>query len=181
MKVIPTEFKGVVIIEPVVFKDVRGHFLEVFHQKRYADEAGTHLTFVQDNRSLSVKNSLRGLHLQLKKQQGKFVQAIKGEIFDVVVDLRRGSPTFGRWFSTLLSGENFHQIYIPPGFAHGFCVLSEEAIVEYKCTEYYDPSLETSLLWSDPALKIEWPVKNPILSKKDNEGKLLKDLIPLLP
>jgi dTDP-4-dehydrorhamnose 3,5-epimerase len=180
MKVISTKLAGVVIIEPVVYKDARGFFLEVFHQRRYADAAGISSPFVQDNRSRSVKNTLRGLHFQQKKPQGKFVHATAGEIYDVVVDIQKTSPTFGQWVSVVLSGENFQQLYVPPGYAHGFCVLSASADVEYKCTEFYDPALETSLLWNDPALHIDWPIKTPILSKKDSEGKLLKDLLPLL-
>jgi len=180
MKIIPTKLPGVLIIEPVVYKDARGYFLEAFHEKRYSDEAGITLPFVQDNRSRSVQNTLRGLHFQQKIPQGKFVQAVLGEIYDVVVDIKKGSPTFGQWVSTNLSGENFRQIYVPPGYAHGFCVLSATADVEYKCTAFYDPTLEMSLLWNDPTLQIDWPIKNPILSKKDGEGKLLKDLLPLL-
>ena len=181
MKIIRTKLTGVVIIEPVVYKDARGFFLEVFHQKRYADEAGVSAPFVQDNRSRSIKNTLRGLHFQKIKPQGKFVHAPAGEIFDVVVDIKKSSPTFGQWVSIVLSGDNFRQIYVPPGYAHGFCVLSASADVEYKCTEFYDPALETSVLWNDPDLRIDWPVNTPILSKKDSEGKLLKDLLPLLP
>lgn len=180
MKLLPTKLAGVLIIEPDVYRDERGYFLEVFHQKKYANEFGILEPFVQDNRSHSVKDTLRGLHFQQKKPQGKFVHATLGEIFDVVIDIKKGSPTFGQWISTVLSGENFRQIYVPPGYAHGFCVLSPTADVEYKCTEFYDPALETSLLWNDPTLKIDWPLKNPILSKKDSEGKLLKDLLPLL-
>ena len=138
MKAIPTELPGVVVIEPAVHRDPRGFFLETYHQRKYA-ELGIPGPLVQDNHSNSVQGTLRGLHAQLQRPQGKLVRAVHGEMFDVAVDIRRGSPTFGRWVGAVLSGENFRQLWIPPGFAHGFCVLSERVDVEYKCSDFYDP------------------------------------------
>lgn len=171
MKIIPTKLKDCVIIEPKVFGDSRGFFLEIFQEKRYKEMAGINLPFVQDNYSHSKKGVLRGLHYQKIKPQGKLVRVIKGKVFDVVVDLRRQSPTFGLWDSVELSEENFLQMWVPPGFAHGFYVISEYADFEYKCTDYYDPNDEGSIHWNDPDLKILWPdTSNLLISSKDNEA-----------
>ena len=180
MRVVPTELPGVLVIEPDVHHDDRGFFLESYHARKYA-EAGIPAAFVQDNQSRSVRGTIRGLHAQRRRPQGKLVQVLQGEIFDVVVDIRRGSPTFGRWTSINLSGENFRQCYIPPGFAHGFCVTSEWAHFEYKCTDFYDPTDEIRLLWNDPAIGIVWPVGEPRVSAKDRAGESLAQLIDRLP
>ena len=176
MNVIKTKLKGCVIIEPKVFGDERGFFLETFQEDRYADLAGITLPFVQDNHSRSSKGILRGLHFQKTKPQGKLVRVVRGEVYDVAVDIRSGSPSYGHWEAIILSEENKKQVWIPPGFAHGFVVLSETADFEYKCTDYYDPSDEGSLLWSDPDLNIPWPIDNPKLSEKDANAPLLADL-----
>ncbi|GBD94010.1 dTDP-4-dehydrorhamnose 3,5-epimerase [bacterium BMS3Abin05] len=176
MKVIPTPLEGVLIIEPKVFEDERGFFFESYHYDRYA-ENGIAVTFVQDNHSRSVKNTLRGLHYQVNPGQGKLVRVVVGEVFDVAVDIRPGSPTFGRWFGAFLSAENKKQMYIPVGFAHGFCVTSKVAEFEYKCTAYYSREDERGILWNDPDLAIDWPVKNPVLSEKDKKNSLFKDVI----
>ncbi|MFT6417504.1 MAG: dTDP-4-dehydrorhamnose 3,5-epimerase [Candidatus Azotimanducaceae bacterium] len=176
MKVIETKLEDCVIIEPKVFGDKRGFFLETFQAERYAAEAGITLSFVQDNHSRSSKGVLRGLHFQKNKPQGKLVRAVKGEVYDVAVDMREGSATFGRWEAVILSEENKIQFWVPPGFAHGFLVLSETADFEYKCTDYYDPLDEGSILWSDPDLNITWPITNPSLSDKDANAEKLVDL-----
>jgi dTDP-4-dehydrorhamnose 3,5-epimerase len=172
----------VILVEPQVFKDDRGFFLETYHQARYA-EKGIDRPFVQDNHSHSRKGSVRGLHYQLEHPQGKLVYAVTGRIFDVVLDIRRGSPTFGNWCGAHLSAENKRQIYIPPGFAHGFSVLSDRADVIYKCTDIYTPGDEYGVLWNDPDLEIDWGVDNPILSPKDLENSQLsripRDLLPI--
>lgn len=175
MKVTPTTLPGVLIIEPQVFGDQRGFFMEIYHQKRYS-QAGLNHIFVQDNLSHSIKGTLRGLHYQLKHPQAKLVQVIKGSIFDVSIDIRRGSPSFGRWTGVHLSDENKRQVFVPEGFAHGFCVLSETADVTYKCTNLYAPDDEGGLLWSDPALSIDWPIKHPLLSDKDSQYPCLADI-----
>lgn len=167
MKIIETPLQGALIIEPKVFGDERGYFFEVYQKKRY-EEVGFTLDFVQDNRSKSSKNVLRGLHFQKRKPQGKLVSVTEGAVFDVAVDLRPESPTFGQHHSVILSEENFLQFYIPPGFAHGFCVLSDTASFQYKCTDYYDPADEGGLIWNDPVLGIKWPVSEPIVSAKDS-------------
>jgi len=172
----PTDLAGVILIEPQVFRDDRGFFLETFRADKYGD-AGIPTTFVQDNHSSSVKGTLRGLHLQWRRPQGKLVRVIRGEIWDVAVDIRRDSPTFGRWTAATLSAENFHQLYVPPGCAHGFCVLSDVADVEYKCTALYDPSGEAGVAYNDPALAIPWPVTEPILSPRDQRHGTLRELI----
>ncbi len=166
MRVIQTELSGVVLIEPVVHRDVRGFFFEAFHREKFI-EAGLEAVFVQDNHSCSVHRTLRGLHLQRLKPQGKLVRVVEGEIWDVAVDLRPDQPTFGKWTSSTLSAQNFRQMFIPAGFAHGFCVLSERAQIEYKCTALYDPSDEVGIAYDDPELAIDWPVDNPILSDRD--------------
>jgi dTDP-4-dehydrorhamnose 3,5-epimerase len=176
MKISHSKLKGCVIIEPQVFGDDRGFFLETFQAIRYKLEAGIDLPFVQDNHSRSTKGVLRGLHFQKTKPQGKLVRVVRGEVFDVAVDIRRGSATFGNWDGVILSEENKKQFWVPPGFAHGFLVLSDTADFEYKCTDYYDSSDEGSILWSDPDLDIAWPITNPVLSTKDASAKRLRDL-----
>ena len=166
---------GVFLIEPMVFEDDRGFFLETYHEKKYP-EAGIDKPFVQDNHSHSCRGTLRGLHYQLKHPQGKLVYVIRGEIFDVAVDIRRGSPTFGQWTGTILSEKNKHQLFIPEGFAHGLCVISETADVVYKCTDLYTTGDEYGILWSDPVIGIDWPVENPVLSEKDAESPRLMDV-----
>ena len=180
MKVTPTELPEVLLIEPRVFEDQRGFFLETWHAERYA-EAGIPGPFVQDNHSRSVRGILRGLHLQVEHAQGKLLRVPSGEIFDVAVDVRVGSPRFGRWMSVILSGENHRQIWIPPGFAHGFCVLSEVADVEYKCTDIYYPPGEVTIAWNDDRIGVEWPVGEPLLSDKDRRGERLEDVMERLP
>ena len=176
MKVIETKLKDCVIIEPKVFGDERGFFLETFQAERYADQAGITLPFLQDNHSRSSKGVLRGLHFQISKPQGKLVRVVKGKVYDVAVDIREGSATFGQWEAVILSEENKIQFWVPPGFAHGFVVLSETADFEYKCTDYYDPSDEGSILWNDPDLNIPWPTDFPSLSQKDANAEKLVDL-----
>jgi dTDP-4-dehydrorhamnose 3,5-epimerase len=175
MRFLLTALPEVVLVEPDVFKDDRGFFLETWHQEKFR-EGGLPETFVQDNHSFSVRNVLRGLHAQIRQPQGKLVRALLGEIFDVAVDIRPGSPTFGKWVGEVLSGENFRQLWIPPGFAHGFCVLSETAHVLYKCTELYRRDDEVSILWNDPAIGIEWPVREPFLSPKDQQARRLQEI-----
>jgi len=176
MKVIETKLPGVLIIEPDVFGDARGWFAETFSGKRY-EEAGLKLPFVQDNVSFSEKNVLRGLHFQYPHSQGKLVQVLSGEVFDVAVDIRVGSPNFGQWFGERLSVENHKQMYIPPGFAHGFCVLSSIALFSYKCTDYYSPTTEGGIIWNDPDIGITWPADDaPKVSKKDAAYTCLKDI-----
>jgi dTDP-4-dehydrorhamnose 3,5-epimerase len=176
MKVIETSICGCVIIEPTVFGDERGFFLETFHAARYAESAGINLPFVQDNHSRSSKGVLRGLHFQKTKPQGKLVRVVRGEVYDVAVDIRANSKTFGKWEAVILSEHNKLQFWVPPGFAHGFVVLSDSADFEYKCTDFYDSTDEGSILWSDPDLGIQWPVQNPIVSAKDAVAKQLADL-----
>jgi dTDP-4-dehydrorhamnose 3,5-epimerase len=176
MKISHSKLKGCVIIEPRVFGDERGFFLETFQAVRYEQEAGIDLPFVQDNHSRSASGVLRGLHFQKTKPQGKLVRVVRGEVYDVAVDIRKGSATFGEWEGVILSEGNKKQFWVPPGFAHGFVVLSDTADFEYKCTDYYDPSDEGSILWSDPDLDIPWPIANPVLSTKDESAKRLVDL-----
>jgi len=173
--VTPTELAEVLLVEPRVFGDARGYFFESFSARRYAD-AGIGATFVQDNVSFSQRGVLRGLHYQHPHGQGKLVGALRGEVFDVAIDLRRGSPTFARWVGACLSDENKLQLYIPPGFAHGFLVRSTEALVAYKCTEYYHPEAERSLRWDDPRIGIEWPVDAPVVSAKDSAAPRLDEV-----
>lgn len=173
MNVIQTKLDGCVIIEPRVFGDDRGFFLETFQDSRYRDLAGIKSSFVQDNHSMSSRGVLRGLHFQKTKPQGKLVRVVRGEVYDVAVDIRVGSSSFGEWEGVFLSENNKRQFWIPPGFAHGFVVCSEVADFEYKCTDYYDPLDEGSILWNDPDLKIPWPVNNPSLSLKDRNAKRL--------
>lgn len=176
MKIIETTLKDCLIIEPVIFGDERGFFLETFNESRYSDFAGITVPFIQDNHSRSSRNVLRGLHFQKTKPQGKLVRVVRGEVFDVAVDLRKESNTFGKWEAVILSEENKKQLWVPEGFAHGFLVLSEIADFEYKCTNYYDPSDEDGILWSDTDLNISWPIEKPILSTKDQNAKRLTDL-----
>lgn len=177
MKIINTKLKDCLIIEPKVFGDERGFFLETFHEERYKSDAGISLPFVQDNYSRSSKNVLRGLHFQKLRPQGKLVRVVSGEVFDVAVDIRNDSETYGQWQSVILSEENKRQFWIPPGFAHGFVVLSDYADFEYKCTSFYDASDEGSIIWNDKDIGIEWPVSCPNLSKKDAAAKSFQDLL----
>ncbi len=166
MKVLETELPGVLIIEPMVFGDARGFFLETYRQDSYR-EAGIPEHFVQDNHSRSRRGVLRGLHYQLSQPQGKLVSVTRGRVFDVVVDIRRGSAAFGRWAAAILDDDNHRQLYVPPGFAHGFCVLSDEADFVYKCTDYYHPESERGIAWNDPDIGIPWPITDVSLSRKD--------------
>ena len=166
MNVLATELPGVMIIEPRVFSDARGSFFESYHAQRYA-AAGLPDRFVQDNHARSVQGTLRGVHYQLRMPQGKLVRAILGSIFDVAVDIRKGSPTFGRWVGTVLSADNKRQMYVPPGFGHGYYVIDTVAEVEYKCTDFYQPEDERGIRWDDPTLAITWPGREPILSTRD--------------
>ncbi|EJD6369730.1 dTDP-4-dehydrorhamnose 3,5-epimerase [Providencia rettgeri] len=176
MKVIQTHLEGCIIIEPKVFGDERGFFLETFHENRYLEAAGIQDKFVQDNRSRSTKNVLRGLHFQKTKPQGKLVTVTRGLVFDVAVDLRPKSKTFGEYESIILSEDNKLQFYVPPGFAHGFLVLSDIADFQYKCTDYYDPTDEAGIIWNDSELNIDWPAQNPTLSDKDINLPALKNI-----
>lgn len=177
MEVVPSRLPDVLVIRPDVFEDSRGFFMESWNQKAF-EKAGIDATFVQDNHSSSVAHTVRGLHYQIEQAQGKLVRVVAGEVFDVVVDLRKSSPDFGQWAGELLSAENRKQLWIPPGFAHGFLVLSERADFEYKCTDYYAPEHERTLLWNDPDIGIEWPLldrEKPLLSGKDEAGVPLGD------
>jgi len=177
MHAIPTPIPDVLIIEPKVFGDARGFFYESFNAKRFAEVTGVTLPFVQDNHSRSARHVLRGLHYQIQQPQGKLVRATVGEVLDVVVDIRKSSPTFGQSVSVILSADNKRMLWVPPGFAHGFVVLSETAEFLYKTTDYYAPEFERSILWNDPALGIDWRLNGatPLLAAKDQAGKLLKD------
>ena len=175
MRIISTSLPGVLILEPIVFGDKRGFFMEIYNRKAHA-EAGIQLSFVQDNLSHSAKGTLRGLHYQLRHVQAKLIQVVRGEIFDVAVDIRRGSPNFGKWAGVQLSEKNRRQVFIPQGFAHGFCVISEMADVVYKCTDLYAPNDEGGILWSDPGLAIDWPIVEPLLSDKDRQLPCLVDI-----
>ena len=176
MKVTESRIKGVYTIEPDVYEDDRGFFMETFHIERYRKLLGINLDFVQDNISRSSKNVLRGMHFQKNYPQGKIVKASRGEILDVVVDLRKDSPTYGTWESFRLSEKNKLQVWIPPGFAHGFLVMSDSADIDYKCTEYYHPEDELCLMWNDPEVAIDWTINEPIVTGKDKKGLSLKDL-----
>ena len=173
MNVQSCELEGLLVFEPKVFGDARGFFMETWNQQRYRD-AGLPVDFVQDNVSFSRRGVLRGLHFQNPHPQGKFLYVLLGEVFDVAVDLRRQSPTFGKWHGLTLSAENKRQFYIPPGFAHGFLVLSDTALFSYKCTEFYSPKDESTLQWNDPQLGIQWPIKEPTISEKDSKGLPLR-------
>jgi dTDP-4-dehydrorhamnose 3,5-epimerase len=180
VRAVPTELPGVLVIEPDVLRDRRGFFLETYHTTKYA-AVGIAGPFVQDNHSRSARGTLRGLHLQVARPQAKLVRVIAGEIFDVAVDVRRGSPTFGRWAGVTLSADNFRQLYVPRGFAHGFSVVSEFAEVEYKVTEVYDPASEVAIIWNDPTLAIHWPVEEPVLSDRDRVNPTLAQQTDRLP
>ena len=175
MLVLDTDIPEVKLIKPLSHGDSRGFFLETFQQERYK-EMGINYNFIQDNHSRSKKNTLRGLHYQSKNMQGKLVRVSQGSVYDVAVDIRKGSPTYGKWVAYILNDENHHQLFIPPGFAHGFCVLSDYADFEYKCTDLYNPDFEVGLLWSDTDLNIDWPISNPLVSEKDKANPLLKNL-----
>jgi len=174
-KVKKADLEGVLIIEPTIHTDSRGRFFESFQRERYKD-LGITEEFVQDNQSVSHKNTIRGLHYRVEPEQSKLVRVIKGEVFDVVVDIRKSSPTFGQWRGYTLSDSNYLQIYIPAGFAHGFCVLSETAEFLYKVSEYYSAEKERGIIWNDSEIGVEWPTSSPILSKKDKMNPGLKDL-----
>ena len=176
MKIIETSIPDVLLLEPTVHGDSRGYFMETFRESWFREQ-GIYLNFVQDNQSRSVQGTLRGLHYQLRKPQGKLVRVASGEVFDVAVDMREGSATFGRWAGGTLSSQNKRQLWVPPGFAHGFYVVSESAELYYKCTDYYYPEHEHGLLWNDPAVGIEWPLLtgSPLLSEKDSAGLLLAE------
>ncbi|GAB2190880.1 dTDP-4-dehydrorhamnose 3,5-epimerase [Sessilibacter sp. MAH2] len=176
MEILTTKLEGVVIIEPKIFGDERGFFLETFQKDRYKDLAGIHLEFVQDNHSRSSKGVLRGLHFQKSKPQGKLVRVVRGEVYDVAVDINPASPTYGQYEGVILSETNKRQFWVPPGYAHGFVVLSDTADFEYKCTDYYDPSDEGGIIWNDPDVGIDWPILDPKLSEKDSILPTLKEL-----
>ena len=176
MTIIPTDIPDVLIIEPNVFGDQRGFFFESFNQRRFEELTGVQASFVQDNHSRSAKNVLRGLHYQIQHPQGKLVRVAQGEVFDVAVDVRKSSPTFGKWVGVTLSAENKKQLWVPPGFAHGFVVVSETAEFLYKTTDYWYPEFERSIIWNDSDLAIAWPIDGkPVLAKKDAEGSLLRE------
>ncbi|SDB61244.1 dTDP-4-dehydrorhamnose 3,5-epimerase [Desulfonatronum thiosulfatophilum] len=177
MNVIETPLKGLLLITPRAFGDARGFFLETYQAERYA-EAGIEVAFVQDNHSRSSRGVLRGLHYQVAKPQGKLVMVTRGAVFDVAVDIRKDSQTFGRWHGVELSDANHMQLFVPPGFAHGFCVLSETADFHYKCTEYYAPETERTIIWNDPDIGINWPIATPSLSTKDSTAPRLRDVPP---
>ncbi|MFG6370420.1 MAG: dTDP-4-dehydrorhamnose 3,5-epimerase [Turicimonas muris] len=171
-----TPIEGVLLVKPKVFGDKRGFFVETWQKKRY-EEAGINLPFVQDNHSMSTKGILRGLHFQKKHPQGKLVMVSHGEVFDVAVDLRKDSPSFGQWFGALLTAENRHQLWVPPGMAHGFVVLSETAHFHYKCTDYYHPEDEGSIRWNDPDVDVKWPISfEPVVSEKDAKAPFFADI-----
>jgi dTDP-4-dehydrorhamnose 3,5-epimerase len=175
MKITSCKIPDVLLIEPEVFKDQRGFFFESYNQRLYQSQ-GIKPTFVQDNHSRSIRNTLRGLHYQINPGQDKLVRVILGEVYDVAVDIRFNSPTFGEWVGIYLSGDNKKQLFIPRGFAHGFCVMSDVAEFEYKCSEYYSARDERGISWNDPDLKIDWPVKDPIISEKDKNNPMFKDI-----
>lgn len=180
MEIGQTSIPEVIVLAPPVFTDSRGYFLETYQQQKYA-ELGIPKPFVQDNQSHSTKHVLRGLHFQLRHPQGKLVRVTQGTVFDVAVDIRRNSPTFGKWHGEILSAENRKQMYIPENFAHGFCVLSDSAEFLYKCTDFYIPGDEAGLIWNDPQIGIEWPIQEPILSAKDAVLPTWADVLDLLP
>lgn len=179
MNVTPTAVEGVLIMAPRVYEDDRGHFFESFNQRAFEAAVGGPVTFVQDNHSFSRKNVLRGLHYQVDHPQGKLVRVVQGAVFDVAVDIRPGSATFGRWVGVELSAENRRQLWVPPGLAHGFLVLSDTAEFLYKTTDYYAPACERCILWNDPTLAIDWPLDGPpVLSAKDSQGRSFVESVP---
>ena len=180
MEIIKTSIPEVIVFVPPVFTDSRGYFLETYQQQKYA-QAGIPKPFVQDNQSYSTKNVLRGLHFQLRHPQGKLVRVIQGSVFDVAIDMRKNSPTFGKWHGEILSAENKRQMYVPENFAHGFCVLSDSAEFVYKCTDFYVPGDEVGLIWNDPQIGVKWPIEQPILSDKDAMLPSWEDVLELLP
>ena len=180
MKITTTRIAEVLLIEPDVFGDARGFFLESWHARKYAEQ-GLDVNFVQDNHSRSRRGVLRGLHYQLEQPQGKLVRVVDGSVFDVALDIRKGSPTFGQWVGAELSGDNHRQLYVPPGFAHGFCVLSNSADFLYKCTDYYAPQYEQGIRWDDPEIGIDWPGEDFIISDKDAANGWLRDMDDKLP
>jgi dTDP-4-dehydrorhamnose 3,5-epimerase len=175
MKVISTALPDVFIFEPSVYPDARGFFMECFNQKFFSEATGFQGNFVQDNHSRSAKNVLRGMHYQLQKPQGKLLRVTNGTIFDVVVDVRKSAPTFGQWLGVELSSDNRYMLWVPPGYAHGFVALTDDADVTYKVTDYHFPQGERSIAWNDRAIGIKWPVQNPILSERDQKAARLKD------
>jgi dTDP-4-dehydrorhamnose 3,5-epimerase len=175
MEVIQARLDGVLVIEPRVFNDPRGYFFETYQAERYK-ESGIACDFVQDNLSYSAMGTLRGLHYQYPRDQAKLVSVVKGKVLDVVVDIRKGSPTFGQWESVTLSEDNHRQLFVPEGFAHGFCVLSDDAIFVYKCSDFYSPNTEHGVVWNDPLIGIQWPLEKPLLSEKDACYPQLKDV-----
>ncbi len=177
MEVVDLSVPDVKLIKPRAFPDERGFFLQSYHERQYR-EAGIEVSFVQDNRSRSSRGVLRGLHYQLEHAQDKLVSVVRGKVFDVAVDIRHGSPTFGKWVGEILSDDNHHQMFVPKGFAHGFCILSNEADLSYKCSDFYAPGDEYGLLWSDPEIGIEWPSTEVQLSEKDQHLPLLADIHP---
>lgn len=179
MQVTETDIAGVLIIEPKVFGDERGFFQETFHAQRYREQTGIDLDFVQDNHSRSGRGVLRGLHLQRQHPQGKLVRVSRGTVWDVAVDVRAGSATFGRWVGVELSDHNHRQFYVPPGLAHGFCVLSEVADFQYKCTEYYYPDDEMGIHYADPELAVGWPIDDPVVSARDAQNMSLAQFVDL--
>jgi dTDP-4-dehydrorhamnose 3,5-epimerase len=179
VRFIPAAIDGVIVIEPDVHRDARGFFVETFRADRY-QAGGIDVRFVQDNYTQSIGGTIRGLHLQHRRPQGKLIRVVRGEIYDVALDLRRGSPTLGRWIASTLSAENFRQCYIPPGFAHGFAALGDIVEVEYKCTDFYDPTGELGIAWNDPALAIPWPIERPFLSERDRQHPTLAQVVSIL-
>lgn len=175
MKFLETDLPGILIVEPDVFEDPRGYFMETHHRDKFAD-AGIAHPFVQDNHAHSVRETLRGLHFQEPHPQGKLVRVVSGKIFDVAVDIRRDSPDFGRWVGVELSSENRRQLWVPPGFAHGYCVLTDDCDVIYKCTQIYSPEHDHVIAWNDPDIGIEWPVSEPVLSDRDRAAPLLEEV-----
>jgi dTDP-4-dehydrorhamnose 3,5-epimerase len=180
MRAVRTELQEVIVVEPDVHRDSRGFFLETYHEEKYR-AIGICGPFIQDNQSRSIRGTIRGLHLQVGRPQAKLIRVLEGEIFDVAVDVRRGSPTFGKWVGITLSAESFHQCYVPSGFAHGFGVLSPFAMISYKCTDLYDPAAEVGIAWNDPSLAISWPIDQPLLSERDRQHPPLASLADRLP
>ena len=174
MEIIPAALPDILIIKPDVYPDKRGYFMETYHSEKYSRQ-GIPAAFVQDNQAMSPRNVIRGLHYQIEYPQGKLIRVLSGEIFDVAVDIRKGSPTFGRWHGEYLTNANLHQMYVPVGFAHGYCVLSDTAEIFYKCTNLYHPEHDRGILWNDPDIGIEWPVTTPVLSEKDANQPCLRN------